>query len=117
MIWVAVVLIMLAFVMLMVSAVGLLRLQGALARQHAVTKAATLSLSLGIAGLMVYVYQAGWLLDHGYGSGWFIKLLLLWLVLLITLPLASHALARSSLSEEHLNQLILDPPENSNKED
>lgn len=100
MIWFSISLVAFAFVMLVISAVGLLRLKGALARQHAVTKAATLSLSLGIAGLMVYVYQAGWTEQLVYGSGWLLKLGLLLFILIITLPLASHALARSSLSEE-----------------
>ena len=99
MIWLAAILVTLAFLMLVISAIGLLRLQGALARQHAVTKAATLSLSLGISGLMVYAHHLGWTEQSIFGSGWLFKLALLLVILLLTLPLASHALARSSLSE------------------
>ena len=84
----------LAFVLLIIAAIGVLRLPSALARQHAVTKAATLSLSLLIIAMMVHAVHMDW------SWGWIIKLTLLLLFLLITLPLASHALARSSLYEE-----------------
>lgn len=83
----------LASLLLLISALGLIRLPDALSRQHAVTKAASLALSLFILGLMLQAYLADW------GNEWFIKLSLLIFILLITLPLASHALARSSLSE------------------
>lgn len=85
----------LAAVLLLISALGLLRLQDALARQHAVTKAASLALSFFILALMVHVFAMGW------GSEWFIKLGLLIVILLLTLPLASHALAKSSLAENN----------------
>ena len=85
----------LASLLLLISALGLIRLPDALSRQHAVTKAASLALSLFILGLMLQAYVMEW------GSEWFIKLALLLIILLITLPLASHALARSSLNEKN----------------
>lgn len=83
----------LSFSLLIISAIGVLRLPSALARQHAVTKAATLSLSLLIIGMMLYAVHMEW------SAEWLIKLSLLLIFLLLTLPLASHALARSSLYE------------------
>ena len=84
----------LAFALLIIAAIGVIRLPNALARQHAVTKAATLSLSLLIIAMMLVAVQMDW------SGAWLIKLSLLLVLLLITLPLASHALARSSLYEE-----------------
>ena len=83
----------LAGILLLISALGLLRLPDALSRQHAVTKAASLALSIFILALMIHAYIENW------GTEWLIKLILLLFILLITLPLASHALAKSSLSE------------------
>lgn len=94
-----------ALLMLVISALGLLRLPDALSRQHAVTKAATLGLSLLIFALMLLVLALGGEVsqlnqeNQIQGSDWLIKLSLLLAFLLVTLPLASHALARSSLSE------------------
>ena len=79
--------------LLLISAVGVLRLPGALSRQHAATKAATLSVCLFIFG------QTGFVIVSEWGWEWLARLLLLLLVLLVTLPLASHALARSALCE------------------
>ena len=79
--------------LLLISAAGVLRLPDALARQHAATKAGTLSVCLFIFG------QTGFVIISGWGWEWPARLLLLLLVLLVTLPLASHALARSALCE------------------
>lgn len=85
----------LAFILLIISALGIVRLPDPLAKQHAVTKAATLSLSLLILGMLLLAYANHW------SSDWFIKLSLLLIILLVTLPLASHALARSGLKEQN----------------
>lgn len=71
---------------LAISALGVLRLPGALARQHAATKAATLGLGAMILG--VAIQQPS--LD------WWLRLALLGCVLLATVPIASHALARAA---------------------
>jgi multicomponent Na+:H+ antiporter subunit G len=71
--------------------VGVLRLPDTLARQHAGTKAATLSLVVMSLGLgFVLPRPEIWL-----------RLLLLILVLWVTLPAASHALARAAVSRLH----------------
>jgi multicomponent Na+:H+ antiporter subunit G len=79
----------LAMIILVIAAVGILRLPDALARQHAATKAATLAVSLFALGLGLVVGEVAWT--------W--RLLVLVAILLITLPLASHALARAGIGE------------------
>lgn len=78
---------------LLIAALGVLRLPDALSRQHAATKAATLAVGLFACGLIVTSIASGW------GWGWTLRLLVIIVILLLTLPLASHALARSGLSE------------------
>lgn len=82
-----------ATLVLLLAAIGLLRLPGALARQHAATKAATLAISLLLGALTVQVISADW------GSGWLLRIGLLLLILLVTLPLAAHALGQSGAAE------------------
>jgi len=85
----------LAMIILVIAAVGILRLPDALARQHAATKAATLAVSLFALGLVLVAGEAAWT--------W--RLLVLVVILLMTLPLASHALARAGIAErEQKNQ-------------
>ena len=79
----------LALAILLIAAVGTLRLPDALARQHAATKAVTLALLLFAAGIGLIAWDAAWT--------W--RLLLLALILLLTLPLAGHALARAGAAE------------------
>lgn len=79
----------LAAIVLAIAAIGILRLPDALARQHAATKAATLSVSLFAIGLALVAGEAAWT--------W--RLLVLVAILLMTLPLASHALARAGIAE------------------
>lgn len=79
----------LAMIILGIAAVGILRLPDALARQHAATKAATLALMLFAVGLALVAGEAAWT--------W--RLLVLVAILLMTLPLASHALARAGMAE------------------
>lgn len=76
--------------LLAVAALGLLRLPDALARQHAATKAATLALGAMTGGLL--------LLHHG--AGWWVRGGLLMLVLALTVPVASHALALAAARPE-----------------
>ena len=74
---------------LLVAALGLVRLPDALARQHAATKAGTLAVALFAAGAALMVGESAW-------TG---RLLLIVLLLLVTLPLASHALSRAAARE------------------
>jgi multicomponent Na+:H+ antiporter subunit G len=82
-----------ALLVIAIAAFGVLSLGDALSRQHAVTKAATLGLSLFSLALMLAAWSAGW------NDGWTARLLVLMLFLVLTLPLASHALARAALKE------------------
>lgn len=86
--------------LLVVAALGVLRLPDALARQHAAAKAGTLAVGVFATGVALAAWEAGW---EGFG----VRTLLLLLVLAATLPLASHALARASVVEAE----TLTPPE------
>ena len=87
------ILLLASVVVMTIAAVGIIRLPNALARQHAATKAATLSVSLFALGLMLHVISYDW------GWEWLVRLGALLVVLLITLPLAAHALGRSGIIE------------------
>lgn len=76
-------------ILLLIAAWGVVRLPDALSRQHAATKAGTLALA-------VFILGAGFLMPE---PAWIGRLILLMLLLLITLPLASHALARAAVRE------------------
>jgi len=76
-------------VLLLIAAIGILRLPDALARQHAATKAVTLAVLAFALGIGLLAWDPSWT--------W--RLLALAFILILTLPLASHALARASLFE------------------
>lgn len=76
----------LALVILLIAALGVYRLPDALSRQHAATKAATLSLSLFALGMGLLAWDAAWT--------W--RLILLVAILFGVLPLASHALGQAA---------------------
>lgn len=78
---------------LLIAALGVLRLPDALTRQHAATKAGTLAVSLFVLGGVLIAHANGW------GSAWSGRLLLLLVILYATLPLASHALGRAAACE------------------
>lgn len=80
----------LSVVMLLIAAIGIVNLPDALARQHAATKAVTLALLLFILGVGLVAGDSAWT--------W--RLLTLAAILLLTLPLASHALARAGVAEQ-----------------
>ena len=86
----------LATVLLMIAAVGIVRLPDALSRQHAATKAATLSISLFVLAMIIIAAASNW------GWDWIVRLLAILIFLLLTLPLASHALARASTKEQKI---------------
>ena len=76
-------------VVLLIAAVGLVRLPDALTRQHAATKAGTVGVSLFAIGVAVAVAEPAWTS----------RVLAIVLLALVTLPLASHALARAATRE------------------
>jgi multicomponent Na+:H+ antiporter subunit G len=77
----------LGLAVLVIAALGVLRLGDALAKQHAATKAATVGLGIMLIGMAVLVPRPEWLL----------RLAALGAILLATLPLASHALALAAM--------------------
>ena len=82
-----------AMLILLVAALGVVRLPDALSRQHAATKAATLAVTLFASALVIAASISGW------GWGWAVRLLVMVMILLCVLPLASHALGRAGLAE------------------
>jgi multicomponent Na+:H+ antiporter subunit G len=76
-------------VLLVVAAWGVIRLPDALSRQHAATKAGTLAVSLVCLGAMLAAGEAAWTA----------RLAVIVVFLLLTLPVASHLLARAALRE------------------
>jgi multicomponent Na+:H+ antiporter subunit G len=83
-------------VLLVIAAWGVIVLPDALARQHAATKAGTLALTLVCVGAMLVARDAAWT--------W--RLLLILGFLLLTLPVASHLLARAAVREGGLDQAV-----------
>ena len=76
-------------VTMVIAAIGVLRLPDALSRQHASTKAGTVAVIMVVVGTMMIVQESEWT--------W--RLLVILLLLFLTLPLASHALARAAYRE------------------
>lgn len=72
--------------LLLVAAAGLFLLPDALARQHAATKSGTLALGLVLVGAAIYAGDAGWT--------W--RVIAILALLIVTLPVASHMLARAA---------------------
>lgn len=86
--------------LLVIAAWGVIVLPDALARQHAATKAGTLALALVCVGAMLVARDAAWT--------W--RLLLVLGFLLLTLPVASHLLARAAVREAGLGDLVDQAP-------
>jgi multicomponent Na+:H+ antiporter subunit G len=87
-------------VLLVIAAWGVIVLPDALARQHAATKAGTLALALVCLGAMLMARDAAWT--------W--RLLLILGFLLVTLPVASHLLARAAVREAGLARAVESAP-------
>lgn len=75
--------------LLVVAALGLLVLPDALARQHAATKAVTLALGFVLAGTMLAMRDPAWTWRLGTILAFFV----------VTMPVASHMLARAAARE------------------
>ena len=75
--------------LLVIAAWGVITLPDALARQHAATKAGTLAVALVCLGAMLMAGEAAW-------TG---RLAAIVVFLLVTLPVASHLLARAAVRE------------------
>lgn len=94
----AALLILSAAVLLVIAAWGVIKLPDALARQHAATKAGTLALALLCVGAMLVMPEWEWVR----------RLLLIVVFLLVTLPVASHLLARAAVRESVAHQRSID---------
>jgi multicomponent Na+:H+ antiporter subunit G len=93
-----VVLIGIGAVLLVIAAWGVITLPDALSRQHAATKAGTLALALVLLGAWLMVPNGEW--------AWRLALILGFL--LVTLPVASHLLARAAVIEAGLDEQVRD---------
>jgi multicomponent Na+:H+ antiporter subunit G len=76
-------------VVILIAAIGVVRLPDALSRQHAATKAGTAAVILFASGVAMIMQDSAW--------SW--RLLAIVVLLLFTLPLASHALSRAATRE------------------
>ena len=86
--------------LILVAAWGVWVLPDALARQHAATKAGTLALALVCLGAMAAAADAAWTWRLGLVVGF----------LVVTLPVASHLLARAALREAHQDRPLREVP-------
>ena len=82
-------LLIVAAMLLVIAAWGVVVLPDTLSRQHAATKAGTLALSFVCFGAAAAIPEPAWML----------RLLLIAVFLIATLPVASHLLARAAASE------------------
>jgi len=82
-------LLIVAAALLVIAAWGVVVLPDTLSRQHAATKAGTLALSFVCFGAAAAVPEPAWML----------RLLLIAVFLIATLPVASHLLARAAASQ------------------
>lgn len=100
----------LGVVLLVVSALGLFRLPDALARQHAATKSTTLAIGLVLIGAALHAQDLG--------VAWRVAAILV--LLLVTLPVASHMLARAAArhayTDEELRHAKLAEPDEAPRE-
>lgn len=80
--------------LLVLSALGLFLLPDALSRQHAATKSATLALGLLLAGVGV----------HAADAAWWGRVVVIVALLILTLPVAAHMLARAAARHAYREQ-------------
>lgn len=86
--WIAVGMILLASIVALLSAIGMIRLPDVYTRSHAATKSATLSVLMCLLGAFIHF----WLTD-GYIS---IRLLLGIIFVFMTAPVAGHLVCRAA---------------------
>jgi len=85
--WLGLLMLLAGVVLLVIAAWGVIVLPDALSRQHAATKAGTLALASVCLGAALLMQDWEW--------SW--RLLLIVVFLLVTLPVASHLLARAAI--------------------
>ncbi|MBB5014401.1 monovalent cation/H(+) antiporter subunit G [Rehaibacterium terrae] len=82
--------------LLVIAALGLFLLPDALSRQHAATKSGTLALGLLLIGAALVAGD----------PGWWIRVALILVFLLLTLPVASHLLARAAARHAYTREQL-----------
>lgn len=87
-------------VLLLVAAAGLFRLPDALSRQHAATKSVTLALGLILLGVALVAR------DARFSQ----KVSIIFLFVLLTVPSASHMLARAAARQTYTQRQLRDAP-------
>ena len=82
---------------MLVGTLGVLRMPDVYTRLHAAGMTATMGAGFLILGMLFQTIEA---IAHGESSWWFIlfRLVLIYLFLLFTSPIATHALARAGLA-------------------
>ncbi|WP_455210403.1 monovalent cation/H(+) antiporter subunit G [Kaarinaea lacus] len=85
--WISAVLITLGLVFFIAGTLGLLRFPDLFTRLHALTKADNLGLGFIVAGLAVY--SGSWAAS--------LKLVLIWLLVMVSSAVASHLIAQAAL--------------------
>jgi multicomponent Na+:H+ antiporter subunit G len=100
MIYVGFGLVLLGSVIMVFAAFGVVVLPDPLARQHAATKSGSLALALILLGMIAI--RPEW--------EWFWRLALILVFSLLTLPVASHMLARAAVQESGLGKLAEEAP-------
>jgi multicomponent Na+:H+ antiporter subunit G len=91
----------LGVLILMLSSFGLFVFKDALSRQHAATKAGSL-------GIVVITCGAALIGGHW---GWWLRAMIIILLVWMTMPIASHVLARAALREQTSGEPKADHPE------
>lgn len=84
----------LGVVILVVSSLGLFVFKDALSRQHAATKSGSLGVVAIVLGAVLI----------GGGPDWWVRGLIIIAVVWLTMPVASHVLARAALKAEQLDR-------------
>lgn len=98
--WVASVFLIAGGVLMVVAAWGVIILPDALARQHSATKAGSFALAMVCIGAIFF----------GQSVEWTWRLLLIVGFLMVTLPVASHVLARAAVREGGLLDVVGQAP-------
>lgn len=99
--WIGTALVAMGSGLLVIAALGLFLLEDALARQHAATKAGTLALGAILCGTAL----------AGGGAEWWWRVAIVVPMLFVTLPVASHMLARAAARETFSQESLAAAPE------
>ena len=88
----------LGVLVLLLASIGLFVFKNALSRQHASTKAGSL-------GIVIVTLGAALIGGHW---GWWLRSIIIVILVWLTMPVASHVLARAALREQGLDRSEID---------